>query len=67
MNDRASKALADASLPGEPRIYDAMSKRSGVPLITLYHRDYERRFGKKKRPKANSISFRRRRKPLKSS
>ena len=36
MSDRASKALAEASLPGEPRTYDARSKRSGVPLTTLY-------------------------------
>lgn len=42
MSDRASKALAEASLPGEPRTYDAISKRSGVPLSTLYHRDHER-------------------------
>ena len=43
MSDRASKALAEASLPGEPRTYDATSKRSGVPLTTLYHRDHVRR------------------------
>jgi hypothetical protein len=42
MSDRASKALAEASLPGEPRTYDATSKRSGVPLTTLYHRDHGR-------------------------
>jgi len=36
MSDRASKALAEAPLPGEPRTYDATSKRSGVPLTTLY-------------------------------
>ena len=42
MSDRASKALAEASLPGEPRTYDATSKRSGVPLSTLYHRDHRR-------------------------
>src|SRR5271170_6056832 len=40
MSDRASKALAEASLPGEPRRYDARSKRSGVPLTTLYYRDH---------------------------
>lgn len=40
MSDCASKALIVASLPGEPRIYDARSKRSGVPLTTLYYRDY---------------------------
>jgi hypothetical protein len=45
MSDRDSKALAEASLPGEPRTYDATSKRSGVPLTltTLYHRDHGRR------------------------
>ena len=42
MSDRASKALAEASLLGEPRTYDATSKRSGVPLSTLYHRDHGR-------------------------
>ena len=43
MSDHASKALAEASLPGEPRTYDATSKHSGVPLTTLYHRDHGRR------------------------
>jgi hypothetical protein len=42
MSDRASKALAEASLPGDPRTYDATSKRSGVPLTTLYYRDHGR-------------------------
>jgi hypothetical protein len=42
MSDRASKALAEASLPGEPRTYDARSKRSGVPLTTLYYRNHGR-------------------------
>jgi ADP-heptose:LPS heptosyltransferase len=42
MSDRASKALAEASLPGEPRTYDATSKRSGVPLSTIYHHDHGR-------------------------
>ncbi len=40
MSDRASKALAEASLPGEPRTYDATSKCSRVPLTTLYYRDH---------------------------
>jgi hypothetical protein len=35
MSDRASKALAEVSLPVGPRIYDARSKRSEVPLTTL--------------------------------
>jgi hypothetical protein len=48
MSDRASKALAEASLPGEPRIYDATSKRSRVPLSTLYYRDYRRRLKEEK-------------------
>jgi hypothetical protein len=43
MSDRASKAHAEASLLGEPRTYDATSKRSGVSLTTLYHRDHGRR------------------------
>jgi hypothetical protein len=43
MSDHASKALAEASLPGEPPTYDAISKRSGVPLTTLYYRDHGRR------------------------
>jgi hypothetical protein len=43
MSDRASKALVEASLPGEPRTYDAISKRSGVPSSTLYYRDHGRR------------------------
>jgi hypothetical protein len=42
MSERASKALAEASLPGEPRTYDATSKRTGVLLTTLYYRDYGR-------------------------
>ena len=42
MSDRASRALAEASLPGEPRTYDARSKYSRVPLTTLYYRDYGR-------------------------
>jgi hypothetical protein len=40
MSDRASKAMAEASLLGESRTYDATSKRSGVPLTTLYHRHH---------------------------
>ena len=43
MSDRASKALAEASLPEEPRTYDATSKRSEVPLSTLFYRAYRRR------------------------
>jgi hypothetical protein len=43
MSDRAGKALAEATLPGEPRTYDARSKRSGVPLSTLYYREHGRR------------------------
>ena len=42
MSDRASKALAEASLPGEPRTYDARSKRSRVPLSTLFYRAHRR-------------------------
>ena len=40
ISDRTSKALAEASLLGEPRTYDATSKCSGVSLSTLYHRDH---------------------------
>jgi hypothetical protein len=50
MSDRASKALAEASLPGESRTYHATSKRSGVPLTTLVINGGAR---KKRRPKAN--------------
>lgn len=38
MSDRASKALAEACLPGDLRTYDAISKRNNVPLSTLHHR-----------------------------
>ena len=38
MSDRASEALAEGFLPGEPRTFDAMSKRKNVPLSTLHHR-----------------------------
>jgi hypothetical protein len=37
MSDRARKALAEASLPGEPRTYDAISKLKSVPLSTFHH------------------------------
>ena len=43
MSDRVSKALAEASLPGEPRTNDAISKRSGVPLSTLFYRTHGQR------------------------
>jgi hypothetical protein len=42
MTDRTSKALAEASLPGEPRTYNTRSKRSRVPLTTLYYRNHGR-------------------------
>jgi hypothetical protein len=42
MSDCASKALIEASLLGEPRTHDAKSKRSGVPLTTLYYREHGR-------------------------
>jgi len=38
MSDRASRALVEGNLPGEPRTYDAISKRSNVPVSTLQHR-----------------------------
>ncbi|XMA20781.1 hypothetical protein WAI453_013572 [Rhynchosporium graminicola] len=65
MSNRASRALAEASLPGEPRTYDTTFKRSGVPLATFIiaimdgHRE-------KKRHKANSILLRQRKMPSKS-
>ncbi|KAH8600942.1 hypothetical protein B0O99DRAFT_681800 [Bisporella sp. PMI_857] len=40
--NRGDKALAEPFLPGGPRTYDAGSKRSGVPLTTLYHRAHGR-------------------------
>ena len=43
MSDRASKALTEGFLPGEPRTYDAISKREQVPLSTLHHRVRGRR------------------------
>ena len=48
MNDRASIAVAENPLPGEPRTYDAISKRSKVPLTTLYYRRCRRRSREKK-------------------
>ena len=54
MSDRASKAVIEASLPGEPRIYDAISKRSRVPLTTFYHRNHRRR-SKEEKAQANNI------------
>jgi len=43
MRDRASEALAESPLPGEPRTYDAISKHKNVPLSTLHHRAQGRR------------------------
>lgn len=48
MSDCASNALVEASLLGEPRTYDARSKRSGVSLTTIYHRDHRRRLKEEK-------------------
>jgi hypothetical protein len=48
ISNRASKALAKASLPGEPRTYDATSKRSEVPLSTLFYRAHRRRLREEK-------------------
>lgn len=42
MSNRASKDLAEAPVPGEPQTYNARSKRKGVPLSTLYHREHGR-------------------------
>ena len=54
MSDRASKALIEASLPGEPRIYDTILQRNRVPLTTLYHCDHRRR-SKEEKAQANNI------------
>jgi hypothetical protein len=43
MTDRASRALTESDLPGEPRTYDTISKRSNVPISTLNHRARGRR------------------------
>jgi hypothetical protein len=43
MRDRASEALAESPLPGEPRTYKALSKNKNVPLSTLHHRAQGRR------------------------
>jgi hypothetical protein len=40
MSNHASKALAEASLLGEPQIYNTISKRNRVPLTTFYYRDH---------------------------
>jgi hypothetical protein len=48
MSDRASKAFAEASLPEEPWTYDATSKRSEVPLSTLFYRAHRRRLREEK-------------------
>jgi hypothetical protein len=42
MSDRASQALAEGVPSGVPRTFDAMSKRSNVPLSTLHHRAHGR-------------------------
>jgi hypothetical protein len=43
MSDRASKALADVRLSGDPQMYEAISKSSNVPLTILYYRARGRR------------------------
>ncbi len=49
MNNHASKDLAEAApAPGECQTYDTRSKRKGVPLSTLYHREHGRPSRKKK-------------------
>jgi hypothetical protein len=54
MSDPASEALAEGFLPGEPRTYDAISKRRNVPLSTLHHRAQGRR---SKEQKAQSQQY----------
>jgi hypothetical protein len=53
MSDPASEAFAEAFLLGES-IYDAISKRSKVPLTTLNHRAHGRR---SKEQKAQSQQY----------
>lgn len=49
MNSPASKDIAEATTsPGQSQTYDARSKRKGVPLSTLYHREHGRPSRKKK-------------------
>jgi hypothetical protein len=49
MSNRASKDLAEAApAVGEPQTYDTRSKRKGIPLSTLYHREHGRPSRKKK-------------------
>jgi len=43
MSDRASKALTEGFLLGEPRTYDAILKRRNIPLSSLYYRAQGRR------------------------
>jgi hypothetical protein len=43
MSERANETLAEASPPGEPRTYDAISELKNVPLSTLHHRAQKNR------------------------
>ena len=51
--------------PGEPRIYDAISKCSKVPLSTLHHRAYGRRSEEQKAQKPTVSHFFERESPRK--
>ena len=54
MSDRASEALAEGLLPGEPRTYRTISRHRYVPLSTLHHRAQGRR---SKEQKAQSQQY----------
>jgi flagellar biosynthesis/type III secretory pathway chaperone len=43
MRDRASEALTESLLPGEPRTYEAITKYKNVLLSTLHYRVQGRR------------------------
>jgi hypothetical protein len=48
MSGPASNAFAEASVLGEPQTYFTRSKRQGLPLSTLYHREHGRPSRKQK-------------------
>jgi hypothetical protein len=48
MRDRASEALAESPLLGEPRMYETISKLKNVPLSTLHHCAQGRRLREEK-------------------
>jgi hypothetical protein len=48
MSDRASRALTESNLSGEPRTYDTISKRNNITISTLYYRARGRYLRKEK-------------------